>query len=690
MKKQDVKKILRFAFRGGLLVGGGTLIVIIFFYLFAHGSGESGSWVLFAQLRALVGMPLYLLIGNESLPWPFNNIMTDDIFCLAINSLAGGLVSGLLAVAWDFVKKKEHVKSKTILLMLSALPFYSIAHEAVVHQHITMSAESLVAANSQGYKYFLSTITITDASGRLILPFAGDYRQIDGENGWMTVGSMREDAVYEDEGGVRPFNHFYNPLNGLGISDVPRIQGDMDQLYGRSSFDWAAWYNESGINVRWPLVNQNTHNEWSWQNVRQHEWEGLTNSSPLVRNAYLAQMFRGIGNIVHLLQDTSQPQHVRNEQHLDKILLFPSPYHSAIEEYGAAHWQELNYSATILDWRTVGFTQMRDFWDRDFYTGNAQALNEDASGAPEKKLGLAEFSNGNFIGTTASYAEYSTPGNKHYFPFPSLESSTDYRNRAHLAANLRTSYLKDGTPIQRIAISKIHDGITINNHSMLNYLGTKFPRYGGAVAQVFSTIDDPLVLQEYHENLIPKAVEYSAGLLDYFFRGSLAIVVNWDSDTEEYTIKVFNSSSQGFSGGALYLYSEDVGGTRTLVQQDSVGTLAVGTSKNIVYPGPVSQPTKFVLVYRGTIGPNPVDPVDAEIAIAVKRFTLEPDGDCPESESNCYPNCQWTMNESKEPEAPTKRGLSSWSIAAFANGVWATHDLVQFALNYTQPGRLCL
>ena len=564
----------------------------------------------------------------------------------------------------------------------------SIAHEIVVHQRITMSAASLITAFSPGYNSFLDTITIVDASHPRWLS-NGDYRPIDGENGWITVGSMREDDTGKDEGGIRAFNHFYNPLNGSGLSDIPPepFGNDSDDLYGRPSFIWAALLNEPGLDVRSPVGNRNTRNIWSWQNVRQYEWEGLTNSSSLVRNAYLAQMFRGLGDVVHLLQDTSQPQHVRNEQHLD--ILF-SPYKSVIERYGADHWQELNYSASILDWRTAGFTQMRDFWDRDFYTGNAQALNEDASGAPEKKLGLAEFSNGNFIGTTASYAEYSTPGKKHYFPFPSLESSTDYRSRAHLAANLRASYLKDGTPIQRIAISKIRDGITVNNHSMLNYLGTKFPRYGGAVAQVFSTIDDPLVLQEYHENLIPKAVEFSAGLLDYFFRGGLAIVVNWDSDMEEYTIKVFNSSSQGFSGGALYLYSEDVGGTRTLVQQDSVGTWAVGTSKNIVYPGPVSQPTKFVLVYRGTIGPNPVDPVDAEIAIAVKRFTLEPDGDCPESESNCYPNCQWTMNESKEPEAPTKRGLSSWPIAAFANGVWATHDLAQFALNYTQPGRLCL
>jgi hypothetical protein len=47
----------------------------------------------------------------------------------------------------------------------------------------------------------------------------------------------------------------------------------------------------------------------------------------------------------------------------------------------------------------------------------------------------------------------------------------------------------------------------------------------------------------------------------------------------------------------------------------------------------LSEATKFILVYKGTIGVNgaqPSDPVDANIAIAAQTFTLDPNGctDC--------------------------------------------------------------
>jgi len=37
----------------------------------------------------------------------------------------------------------------------------------------------------------------------------------------MIDGSAREDDADKDEGGKRSFNHFYDPLTGLGLTDVP-------------------------------------------------------------------------------------------------------------------------------------------------------------------------------------------------------------------------------------------------------------------------------------------------------------------------------------------------------------------------------------------------------------------------------------------------------------------------------------
>lgn len=307
-----------------------------------------------------------------------------------------------------------------------------------------------------------------------------------------------------------------------------------------------------------------------------------------------------------------------------------------MEQYGADHWQQLNYSANLLNWRAAGFTKMQDFWDRDFYTGNTQALNDDKNNVSGKKLGLAEFSNGNFIGRTTTYREYfklsDKDYSKHYFPYPSLQTSTDYpKKRTTLGNGVRTVLLKDEELVNRIYLDKTGDGISFANHSALTYLGA-YTRKSGRVLEVSSTIQDDNVLKAYHDILIPKAVEYSAGILDYFFRGTLDVGFNWDTNTDIYTFTNKNTSGQDFYNGAFSLFEEDASGNRSLVQHTNLsdmvsgGILPDGSSANMTYPGPAPSGTKFLVVYQGTIGQtnnSALDPVDANISIAAARPAIE-------------------------------------------------------------------
>jgi hypothetical protein len=226
-------------------------------------------------------------------------------------------------------------------------------------------------------------------------------------------------------------------------------------------------------------------------------------------------------------------------------------------------------------------------------------------------------------------------------------------------------------PFRGKAIDKTGDGITFNNHSVLNYLGAYYPGWlsKAGVAEVASTINDPNVLQAYHSQFIPKAVSYSAGLLDYYFRGTLAGSNVWDGCAQEYTYTFTNTSGQNFKDGNFYLYQEGPDGQRTLKQSfsmddifwwdnsfidwhdfwgdwpsfvDEVGNVIgwnssgnLGDPSNIfqtndsiaiVFAGPVTNTTKFTVVYQGTIGidgsGNALDPVDAGIAIAATSFTV--------------------------------------------------------------------
>jgi hypothetical protein len=157
-------------------------------------------------------------------------------------------------------------------------------------------------------------------------------------------------------------------------------------LYGNSSFVWASVLNCPGIDFRPIIHNVGTSNIWSWPNTRAYEMAGLTNSSPSDRSAGLAQMFRGLGQVAHLLQDTTSPQHARNEQHLDKVVNW---WESSFEDYGGSHSQQLNYTNSLLDWRGAGFSKLRDFWDRDLYTTNntqtqnSLVLSNDANGGTQ-------------------------------------------------------------------------------------------------------------------------------------------------------------------------------------------------------------------------------------------------------------------------------------------------------------------
>ena len=50
--------------------------------------------------------------------------------------------------------------------------------------------------------------------------------------------------------------------------------------------------------------------------LRFDPFDGLIEATPAARRQALLDMFRAVGQVVHLVEDASQPEHVRNEQHV--------------------------------------------------------------------------------------------------------------------------------------------------------------------------------------------------------------------------------------------------------------------------------------------------------------------------------------------------------------------------------------
>lgn len=487
--------------------------------------------------------------------------------------------------------------------------------------------------------------------------FAADYFDTAPGDSVLKVfigGRLAFGAFEEDAPDTRVVQHFFDPTKNppAGLSDV-----GLDDLEMRfpfdSSFKWASESYKSSLND----------DSFSWPDSRKFEFESLTNGSKAERIEKLGKAFEYLGHVIHLNQDLSQPDHVRNDNHL-------RANYRHVENFGRDNWSNNKQWFNPKPrgwayWQNYGFQKLRDFWDRDLYEGSDDARRTalNAEAAETLKLGLAEFCNGNFISPDATYAEMKV-GTTHFFPFPSLESSTDYRAAASIGNGVIVSHLKNGKPINVYNVKKIADGITVNNHSRLLYLGRGVSGRGSgpSLAFVSSTINDPVVLQNYHDILIPKAVEYSAGILDYFFRGRLNVCVAGD-DQLGWVVTAQNISGETFGGGKFVVLLEDSSGTRTnFLESALAGTLSDGDSVSFSIPASVPTGTKCLVVYQGTIGLNgyiPKDPVDTGIAIAADSTILTP----PPSENTLT----WTVTPVTYDGSPTISGTASGPAGSYAN-----------------------
>ena len=127
----------------------------------------------------------------------------------------------------------------------------------------------------------------------------GIKEEISGESDTKTVEKwIKDGGRTEDEPRLRCKNHFHNPLkswNEAGLSDG---------LSGRSSIIWAQ------------NTNQSPGGRWSWQDAREYYYLALTSATKEERDQNFADMFRALGQVMHLIEDSSVPLHSRDDGHV--------------------------------------------------------------------------------------------------------------------------------------------------------------------------------------------------------------------------------------------------------------------------------------------------------------------------------------------------------------------------------------
>ena len=392
---------------------------------------------------------------------------------------------------------------------------------------------------------------------------------------WIEAGSVHaDDWTYY-------LNHFHNPLAG------DWSQAGLPPFY--SAIVWGQTPNQG-------------YPSWSWQNTRQYFLDALTSTQKADRDLGLTMTFQGLGQLIHLIQDMASPAHTRNDPHRSYN------YETLVRDVQLD--PELPVAQAFLDWINRPSLGPDPGWqmlvrndlapipiarlvDTDLYNG----ANPDATIQP--LMGLAEYTNANYFSEDRVFRE-----NEFFWRFP-------YPRRSSVTEADYGITLGDGTPVTRQYFRKDFHGDSGYRLATVGFLRDYMQRYGldpGRYGD--SPALDEAVYRDYAERLLPRAVGYSAALLDYFFRGKLeANIVAAPADSEKLQLTAKNASSEPLGGGTLAVYGDYAGGERRQVGSWPIqGPVAPGgdlPSQSFSPDKPI--PARYMVVYQGDLGEEKKD-----------------------------------------------------------------------------------
>jgi len=439
--------------------------------------------------------------------------------------------------------------------------------------------------------------------------------------GWLMRGAIREDDSSTEDNPQddpyhtnlkRPLHHFFDPyynrpLTALGLS-----------LLDPDVHTAPAW----GLGTRNPFAQPNAaeagrRNHFTVFDAREAMYRALTGRDSQgnvlqpatgdtltkpqdIRSAYWATMFRALGDVVHLVQDMGQPQHTRNDRHAGVLGAGAKSVYEFFVDARAKSEAEYKIDGTTvtpqpLDYGSYPIPSFVRYSDYFSTSPGAGSLTGN---------GLADYSNRGFFsfGTNLGSNPYTSPSNNS--ASYTKESATGL---LPTSPPQRLNFLRGDVPDTLHAGSSANIRLTTESVFDLFLVSTP-PTYS---LNRFN-YDDMAGL------LIPRAVAYSAGLINYFFRGKIDFSPD-PTNAGQYLVKNLGTEAMK---GKFRLYYDDQDGNRNTVRETggqelvwdtkvilaaSEGVLAAGASLPV--PGfvppstpPPKTPGEYMLVFSGDMG----------------------------------------------------------------------------------------
>ncbi|ROZ75832.1 hypothetical protein EEB15_14855 [Ramlibacter sp. WS9] len=430
--------------------------------------------------------------------------------------------------------------------------------------------------------------------------------------GWMARGAIREDdapAPFWDDAPyreLRVFNHFYDPIYDRPLLIGPQLLAPCQAFGGlggalacERSPDWATGrsrFNRFGVeDAREAQYRALTGRDSKGDAI---ETNGTLTTQEAARKSYTATMFRALGDIVHLVQDMAQPQHTRNEAHSgfgpEDLQARVSGHASLFELYLeqralGKHFTNPKTGALVstsplieVGYPIPKFKSYREFW----------TARDKTTDVPSR-TGLADYSNRTFFSAAKNLhnTEYSLPD-----PNPAAYKTKCDATSSEPPSSHELLYGAIEDPLNPQARVECFPMAAFSAWDEFLHQTT------GRSAYMLNRIN----IDAMADQLVPRAVAYSAGLINHFFRGQL----DWDDDPAHLgRFRIWNKSGEAIRG-TFELYYDDKDGKRHLVPnakwEASIADQAFKDDIDLpIIPESSPQPAvpgQYILVFRGDMG----------------------------------------------------------------------------------------
>jgi|GEM_PF-4922153 len=414
----------------------------------------------------------------------------------------------------------------------------------------------------------------------------------------------------------RAFNHFYNP-QPPGGEKLPSYFTANQQNF--SSPDWALGvYEANGSTI---ADSSGSIQRWSYQNAGEHFYNALILPTPASRILELSRAVQSLGHVVHHIQDMAQPQHTRIDAHCDApICMAINPDDVSVYEIWTEellHQGVINQN-TLAGYPTVALSQPRDYW----HTSSFQ--------------GLADFASRNFVTTDTAFSYDACTlasncqfvlgalgGHSSSLPLPDGNPTTTWVTEVPISQVVPNvpAGLSNGKMLfigQRVTdkyTNQLIDVDRIATFSVFSERLTKVNRNAGFTFENVFTVNK-FNLEKQYELLLPRAVGYSTGLINYFFQYRLDIQPVNQGPGQNTKWQVTNASSRPMTA-ELQMYYDTTQNVRTKVQGGYYGIRTIPAGGGITLDGfirPTDTSNKYVLVASTSQNGK-------SIGVAAKAFT---------------------------------------------------------------------